>query len=126
MPASSLTTGGFRHGSQEMIWPGTRVALWIDPALQRDEDLQLAADLRVAGARVLLIGQGLPDDSGDLVLHLPPVPVGWQPLVDVIPAQLLAERLARLRGQDCGAFRLCPYVIEEEGGFGLASPWKAS
>jgi glucosamine--fructose-6-phosphate aminotransferase (isomerizing) len=119
MPASSLTTGGFRHGSQEMVFPGSRIALWIDPVRQRSEDLQLAADLRAAGARVFLIGSELPKDAAELVINVPPVPEGWQPLVDVIPAQLAAERLARMRGQDCGAFRHCPYIVEEEGGLGI-------
>jgi glucosamine--fructose-6-phosphate aminotransferase (isomerizing) len=121
MPASSLTTGGFRHGSQEMVWPGTRIALWIDPVSQRKEDLQLAADLRRAGAHVFAVGQDLPEDAADLVINLPAIPAGWQSLVDIIPAQLAAERLARLRGQDCDAFRFCPYIIEEEGGLGAPS-----
>ncbi|MEW5979765.1 MAG: SIS domain-containing protein [Acidobacteriota bacterium] len=121
MPASSLSTGGFRHGSQEMVWPGSRAAMWIDPSRQRDEDLRLAADLHSAGALVLLIGQQLPASNGNVVINLPVIPEGWQCLVDIIPAQLAAERLARLRGVDCGAFRLCQYIVEQEGGLGIPS-----
>jgi glutamine---fructose-6-phosphate transaminase (isomerizing) len=115
-PASALSTGGFRHGSQETVWPGLRVGIWLDALRMRDADLQLARDLRAAGARVLLVGQDLPAGYGDLGFDLPPVPAGWQPLIDVLPAQLAAERLARVRGQDPDSFRYCPYIIEREGG----------
>ena len=43
----------------------------------------------------------LPADSANLVLCLPTVPAPWQFLIDIIPAQLAAEQLARLRGADC-------------------------
>jgi glucosamine--fructose-6-phosphate aminotransferase (isomerizing) len=115
-PASALTTGGFRHGPQEMLRPDLRIGLWIDAERLRNEDLALAADLRRHGARVMLIGQNLPAGSADLVLSLPAVPAPWQFLIDIIPAQLAAEQLARLRGQDCDSFRICPYIIEAEGG----------
>jgi len=58
----------------------------------------------------------LPDDAGELVFRLPGVPPEWQFLIDVIPAQLAAERLARLSGVDCDSFRLCSYIVEHEWG----------
>lgn len=117
-PATALTTGGFRHGPQEMLSPGTRIGLWIGGAHLRSEDLALAADLRRYGAKVMLIGQNLPPEAGDLVFNLPAIPAAWQFLIDIIPAQLAAEHLARARGVDCDTFRLCPYVVESEGGLG--------
>src|SRR5262249_32030687 len=76
-PASALTTGGFRHGAQEIVEPGLRFGLWIDGATRRNEDIALARDLRKLGARVMAIGQGVPADAGDLVFELPPVPPAW-------------------------------------------------
>jgi hypothetical protein len=64
----------------------------------------------------MLIGQDLPANAADLMLPLPEVPAAWQFLVDIMPAQLVAERFARLRGVDCDAFRICPYIIVDEGG----------
>ena len=64
----------------------------------------------------MLIGQDLPDDAGELVFRLPGVPPEWQFLIDVIPAQLAAERLARLSDVDCDSFRLCSYIVEDEWG----------
>jgi glucosamine--fructose-6-phosphate aminotransferase (isomerizing) len=115
-PASALTTGGFRHGPQEMLRPEFRIGLWIDAERLRREDLALAADLSKHGARVMLIGQNLPADAADLVLELPQIPAPWQFLIDIIPAQLAAEQLARRRGEDCDSFRICPYIVEAEGG----------
>ena len=115
-PATALTTGGFRHGPQEVVRPGLLVGLWIHGERRRSEDLALARDLRGLGARVLAIGQRLPADAGDLVLQLPSIDPDWQFVLDAIPAQLAAERAARARGVDCDAFRLCSYIVEAEGG----------
>jgi glucosamine--fructose-6-phosphate aminotransferase (isomerizing) len=115
-PASSLSTGGFRHGPQEMVHEGLRVAMWLHGEKVRTEDLAVAADLRRNGSRVFLIGQGLDINAADLVISLPTIPPRWQFLVDIIPVQIAAERLSRLRGVDCDAFRLCPYIVEHAGG----------
>ncbi len=82
----------------------------------REQDLAVARDLRRLGASVMLIGQHLPRDSADLVFQLPTVPTAWQFLIDIIPAQLAAERLAGLAGVDCDSFRLCSFVVEDEYG----------
>src|SRR5581483_11390291 len=100
-PATALTTGGFRHGPQEMLSPGARIGLWLDGAQLREQDMALAADVRRYGAQVMVIGQHVPADTGDLVFNLPSIPAAWQFLIDIIPAQLAAEHLANLRGVDC-------------------------
>ena len=64
----------------------------------------------------MLIGQKLPEDTEDLVFQLPEIPSEWQFLVDIIPAQLAAENLARLSGVDCDSFRYCSYIVEDEWG----------
>ncbi|HKQ79287.1 MAG TPA: SIS domain-containing protein [Blastocatellia bacterium] len=115
-PATAMSTGGFRHGPQEIVYPGLRFCLWLDQHLLRTEDLEVAEDLRRLGAAVMLIGEGLSDDAGDFVFSLPGSPRGWQFLIDIIPAQIAAERLSRLRGVDCDSLRFCPYIVENEGG----------
>jgi len=50
------------------------------------------------------------------VFQLPAIPPEWQFLIDIIPAQLAAERLSRLSGVDCDSFRLCSFVVEDEYG----------
>jgi glutamine---fructose-6-phosphate transaminase (isomerizing) len=116
LPASAMPTGAFRHGPQEVVREGLRIALWIDRETLRTQDLALAEDLRKLGVKLLLIGQDLPSDAGDLVLQIPTIRREWQFLIDIIPIQIAAELLAQAGNQDCDTFRLCQYIVEDEGG----------
>jgi glucosamine--fructose-6-phosphate aminotransferase (isomerizing) len=116
LPATAMSTSGFRHGPQEIIRKGLRVCLCMDQVQMRDQDLSVARDLRKLGASVMLIGEKLPQDAGDLVCQLSTSPAGWQFVVDILPLQLAAERLSRLSGVDCDSFRVCSYVVEDEHG----------
>ncbi len=115
-PATALGTGAFRHGPQEIVDESVRFAMWIDSQRMREQDLAVARDLRRLGASVMLIGQGLPEEGGDAVFQLPSIPPDWQFLIDIIPAQLAAEQLARLSLVDCDSFRVCSYIVENEHG----------
>ncbi len=115
-PATALGTSTFRHGPQEMLTRDARFGMWIDGEHMRPQDLAVARDLGKLGARVMLIGRDLPRDAGDLVFQVPATPPGWQFLIDIIPAQMAAERLARLSGVDCDSFRYCSFIIENEYG----------
>jgi len=114
--ASAMGTGAFRHGPQEMVAVGSRFGVWIDAREMREQDIAVARDLRKLGAQVMTIGTDLPADSGDLVFEVPGTPYGWQFLIDIVPAQLASERLARISGVDCDSFRTCSYIIEDEHG----------
>jgi glucosamine--fructose-6-phosphate aminotransferase (isomerizing) len=118
-PATALSTGAFRHGPNEVVRPGCRVVLWLaaDERL-RAVDLELARDLRRAGAKVALIGPRLPGDAADLELELPGIAAPWRFLVELMPVRLLPEAIARLRGVDCDRFDYCPFVVESESGLG--------
>jgi glutamine---fructose-6-phosphate transaminase (isomerizing) len=115
-PATAMSTGSFRHGPQEMVTAGARFGIWIDGQLMRAQDLAVARDLRNLGASVMLIGRQVPADAGDLVFQLPETPFNWQFLIDIVPAQLAAEKLARLHGVDSDTFRYCSFIVEDEYG----------
>jgi glucosamine--fructose-6-phosphate aminotransferase (isomerizing) len=115
IPAAALGTDSFRHGPQEIVAAGMRFGLWVDVRM-RDADLAIARDLRRLGAAVMLIGEGLPEDAADLIFQLPRWPAGWQFLMDIIPAQLAAEALARLSGADCDTFRYASYIVQGDRG----------
>jgi glucosamine--fructose-6-phosphate aminotransferase (isomerizing) len=115
-PATAMNTGSFRHGPQEMVAAGVRFGIWIDAERMRGQDLAVARDLRKLGAAVMMIGQNVPQDAGDLVFQLPSVPPGWQFLIDIVPAQLAAEKLARFSGVDSDTFRYCSFIVEDEYG----------
>jgi glucosamine--fructose-6-phosphate aminotransferase (isomerizing) len=115
-PATSMGTGSFRHGPQEMVAKDMRFGLWIDGQRMREPDLAVARDLERLGASVMLIGHRLPESAANLVFQLPETPTDWQFLIDIIPAQLAAERLSRLSGEDCDSFKLCSYIVEDDSG----------
>ena len=115
-PATAMGTGSFRHGPQEIVSEDLRFGMWIDAQRMREEDLAVARDLRKLGASVMVIGQDLSEDAGELVVRIPAAPDGWQFLFDIIPAQLAAERLAMLSGVDCDSFRICSYIVRDEYG----------
>ncbi len=115
-PATAMNTSGFRHGPQETVVPGMRFCIWIDSAVMRAQDFAVADDLKKLGASVMLIGQRLPKSSGHLALEIPEVHSNWQFILDVLPIQLAAERLAEISGVDCDTFRVCSYIVEDEHG----------
>jgi glucosamine--fructose-6-phosphate aminotransferase (isomerizing) len=115
-PATAMGTSSFRHGPQEMVSNDARFGVWIDGQRMRPQDLAVVRDLTLLGARVMVIGQDVPKDAADLVLQLPKMPADWQFLIDIIPAQLAAERMAHLAGVDPDSFRYCSYIVESEYG----------
>jgi glucosamine--fructose-6-phosphate aminotransferase (isomerizing) len=117
-PATAMGAGSFRHGPQEIVTSGLRLAIWIDAAT-KVQDLALARDLGHLSAHVLLIGHDIPEDAAELVFEVPSMPAGWQFLVDIFPVQLAAERLSVLSGNDCDSFRLASYIVRDDAGLGL-------
>jgi glutamine---fructose-6-phosphate transaminase (isomerizing) len=115
-PATAMGTSSFRHGPQEIVETGSRFGIWIDGQQMRNQDLAVAHDLKRMGGSVMLIGQNLAQNSGDLVFDLPQIPEAWQFLIDIIPTQLAAEHLAKIAGVDCDSFRYCSYIVEDEYG----------
>lgn len=117
--AAAMGTGAFRHGPQEAMRKGVHVAIWIDNEQMRERDLAVARDLIRMSCSVLLIGHSLPEDAGHLVIQIPPSPLHWQFITDIIPMQLAANRLAQLSGEDCDSFRFASYIVEDEDGLVL-------
>lgn len=115
-PATAMSTSSFRHGPQEIVRPRMRFCVWIDQTLMRGQDLSVAHDLRELGASVMVIGENVAQDDGDLVCELPVSPAHWQFAIDILPIQLAAERLSKLSGVDCDSFRICSYIVEDEHG----------
>jgi glucosamine 6-phosphate synthetase-like amidotransferase/phosphosugar isomerase protein len=80
------------------------------PASLRDASELLHFSRISAGAAVLLLSRS--GKSIEIVRLLP----DWQFLIDIIPAQLAAERLSHLRKVDCDSLRICSYFVESENG----------
>jgi glucosamine--fructose-6-phosphate aminotransferase (isomerizing) len=93
--AIGTSVGAFRHGPIEIVQPGVGVVIFTAPGRAGDSAHALAAELHEYGARVLLVengrtrGVGEPGDSTAVADEY------LSPMLDVIPAQLFADALAR-------------------------------
>jgi glucosamine--fructose-6-phosphate aminotransferase (isomerizing) len=93
--AIGTSAGAFRHGPIEFIQPGVGAVVFTNGGSSGESARALAAELRDHGARVLLVEQGRTHDLDD--------PAGAQsefdqflaPILNIIPAQLFADALAR-------------------------------
>ena len=114
LPAESLQSAQFRHGPLELA--GTDLATMIVATEPRTKELEqgLAAELVEAGAAVLVISQDGAAPAGADALSIGPVPVSLAPAVAVLPAQLLAWRLAVLRGLTPSAMTVADKVTIRE------------
>jgi len=115
-PASAMTTGSFRHGPQEIIAGNVNIGLWIDNEKAREYDFKLVNDLHAQGKKLITIGCSLPAGLKGLKIDLPEIPYLFQPVINIFPMQLAAEKLSRLKGEDCDRFRFCNFIVEHEGG----------
>lgn len=110
--AAALSTGAYRHGPQETVRPGLRVGLWLPrDGMFREGDLILFQEMREQGVKTMLIGERLRPDLADMVFDMPETPSGWSWLIDVVPGQLAAEKLANLRGENCDGFKYSAHVV---------------
>ena len=117
-PATAITTGAFRHGSQEMLSRASFLCAWLDPVLLREQDLATLTAARRMGVATMIVGHGVPADVADCVLALPAVAAPFAPILGILPGQIAAHRFAVARGVDGDMFRLCGSVVESEQGLG--------
>jgi glucosamine--fructose-6-phosphate aminotransferase (isomerizing) len=101
MPVESLQTAQFRHGPLEIAGPDMAAMVFATEPETRDLDLGVAEELRKLGAAVWTITAGAAatgaTDVGALGRLL-------SPAAAIVPAQLLAWRLAILAGREPGAY----------------------
>ncbi|RPD42595.1 SIS domain-containing protein [Chitinophaga barathri] len=115
-PAAALTTGAFRHGPQEIIDNPLNMAVWLENNIARDHDVKLINDLVGKKVNVLSIGQELPGRLKGHTVYVPSCPWLFSPVINIIPLQLAAEKLARMKGIDPDVFLYCNFIVESEGG----------
>jgi glutamine---fructose-6-phosphate transaminase (isomerizing) len=116
-PAVGMTVASFRHGPVELV-DGTFSGLIFAPAdATQTLNLALAADLVRFGGRVRVIGPPHPGYPGLEWCETPEISVSLTPLVEIVPVQLAALRLAQLRGIPPGEFRYAPQVARDEAAF---------
>lgn len=100
IPATGMETREYLHGPLEAVAPGVGCVVF-GGARERD----LAAELASFGAPVALISDGGADAPPTPALELPAVPGLVRPILQILPVQLLIDRVARLRGLEIGKLR---------------------
>jgi glutamine---fructose-6-phosphate transaminase (isomerizing) len=109
-PAVAMTGHGFRHGPFEVVEQGFGAIILTARGPMHALDLALARDIRACGGEAWLVGPG-----GDIPAAS--VSANFAPLVDILPVQMAAIRLAEARGLIPGTFRWSSLVTLREDGF---------
>jgi glucosamine--fructose-6-phosphate aminotransferase (isomerizing) len=114
VPAESLQTAQFRHGPLELAGPDLAAIVLATEAETRSLDLALAEELIEAGSAVLVVGPDSEGPSRATRLGVGSLHRLLAPAVSVVPAQLLAWRLALTRGRDPGIYTRASKVTTRE------------
>lgn len=110
----SLQTAQFRHGPLELAGPDLAAIVIATERETLDLDLGLAEELVAAGSAVLVVTAGDPGVDGALLVDVGDLRGPLAPAASVVPAQLLAWRLASLRGRRPGAYERASKVTTVE------------
>ena len=114
MPIESLQTAQFRHGPLELAGPDLAAMVIATEPETRDLDVGLSGELVALGANAAVVVEG--GDTPDGVMR---IDIGTQdrmlaPAVSVVPAQLLAWKLAVDRGRPPGSYVRASKVTTRE------------
>ena len=113
-PAQAFTIAGFRHGPLEMSGPDLAAVVLLGDARTRELDLDLAREVQATGAAVAIVGAAGDPVPGATGVEIPELSPDLAPAVSVVPAQLLAWRLAVDAGLRPGEFSLATKTTTRE------------
>jgi glucosamine--fructose-6-phosphate aminotransferase (isomerizing) len=118
-PAIAMGVASFRHGPIEVIDRRFRALVFAPRGRTRDLNIGLAKDISRFGGSVRVIGPKDEDQSGSHWINTQPCSEVLAPLLEIVPAQVAAMRLAELRGIVVGSFRFAPQVTKDEATIAL-------
>jgi glucosamine--fructose-6-phosphate aminotransferase (isomerizing) len=101
MPVESLQTAQFRHGPLEIAGPQMAAMVFATEPETRDLDLGIAEELRKLGTAVWTVTAGV---AAPGATDIGPLHRLLSPAAAIVPAQLLAWRLAILAGREPGGY----------------------
>ena len=94
----AYAAGEMKHGPIALLDEGTPVVVVATDSPVVDKVISNMQEVRARGAAVIAVGGDTVVPHADAVLRVPEADWMLQPLLAVIPLQLLAYRIARLRG----------------------------
>jgi len=98
MPAAEM-----KHGPIALIDKGMPVVFVVPQGSQYEKAMSNIEEVRARGGRIIAVateGDKHIEKYADSTFYIPPMPEALQPLVSVIPLQLVAYHAAVLRGHD--------------------------
>jgi glutamine---fructose-6-phosphate transaminase (isomerizing) len=113
-PAIGMTVASFRHGPVEVVDDRFRGLIFAPQGKTRELNLALARELLGFGGSVRVIGPPPPQGTDLPWIGTPSCPDMLAPLVEIVPVQVAALRLAELRDLVVGSFRFTPQVARDE------------
>jgi glucosamine--fructose-6-phosphate aminotransferase (isomerizing) len=97
----AYAAGEMKHGPIALLHEGTPVVVVATSSPVLEKVISNMQEVRARGARVIAVvteGDGRAEAHADAILTVPAADWMLQPILAVIPLQLLAYRIARLRG----------------------------
>jgi glucosamine--fructose-6-phosphate aminotransferase (isomerizing) len=101
IPTEAYSAGEMKHGPIALLEPGTPVVVVATHIHVYDKIVSNIQETRARGAHVIAIATDGNEDiqhHADDVIYVPRTPAFLQAVLAVVPLQLLAYRIARLRG----------------------------
>lgn len=98
--AEGMSVPAFRHGSFEMVGPGLHALVFSGDAATAAHNQALVRDIRRAGGQAMLVGP----DAEPGPFRLPAAPARVQPVLEMLPVQMVSLALAALAGREPGRF----------------------
>lgn len=120
--AIGMGVASFRHGPIEVVDQDFRGLIFIPCGNTRGLNLSLAEDVQRFGGCVRLIGPQDADVAELQWIDTPSCSDMLAPLLEIVPVQVAAMRLAELRGVVVGSFRYTTQVTRHEGSIWVESP----
>lgn len=109
-PAEGLSSAAFRHGPFEMLGPETFVLVLAGVSKTRELNKRLLEDIRKQEGRAEFVAEC--DGTG--ALCLPKVPPSVQPVLEILPVEMITLALAAKEGREPGKFRLASKITTTE------------
>ncbi len=99
-PAEGMSSASFRHGPLEMVSPELFVLVYAGSDETRQLNLRLAQEVRDCGGRAEAVQAG----AADRPFNLPAFTRASLPILEILPAQMMALALAARQGFEAGRF----------------------
>ncbi len=110
MHAEGMSSAAFRHGPLELVNGGTFAVIFAGDEATRALQARLQDDIRQAGSKTAWIS----NDAKPGPWTLPRIPAAVNPLLEILPIQMMTLALAANAGIEAGRFSRIPKITTTE------------